>query len=111
MIAKAGTALLIATMLVCGRCGADEVLSESCKANGFAVVTRPDGALHIAYAEWRASAPDVTNPRYDEASFLQNFTAHLDGCKWQVEQKGQHGIEFMTINARDGALLSFGVAE
>jgi hypothetical protein len=54
-------------LLACGRCGADEVFPESCKANGFAVVARPDGALYIAYAEWRASAPEGTNQRYDEA--------------------------------------------
>lgn len=96
---------------VCGECHADEVLPESCKTNLLTVVPTADGAIRVAYAEWRAMTPDVTNPKYDEASFLKNFTAHLRGCKWQVVEKGEDGIVFLTIDGKTGALVDMGSVE
>jgi hypothetical protein len=91
----------------------EQAIPSQCKSkDGFALVTRAEDAIRIAYAMYRASAPDVTNPIYDsEAAFAENVTASLKGCRWEVAEKRRAAQLFMWIDVHDGRLVGEGTRE
>jgi hypothetical protein len=90
----------------------ETVIPDHCKnKEGYALVSRSEDAVRIAYAFYVASAPTVRNPKYDEPGFMRNHYAYVAKCDWFVRERNQNGVQFFTISSMDGRLINEGLAD
>jgi len=67
------------------------------------LITTPQAAIGIAFAEWRAITPDL---QVDESVWQSGFTATLHNCVWDVAEPPENYSTFVVrVGAQDGRYL------